>query len=229
MKSRFVFAASASSSGFASRSGSALASGLTKTKPCQVSIATGIRPSSFRGKSNSRPHRGAERRRAVELVGPAVVAALQGAAVAVLERDRVGAMPADVDEAVQLAVHVAGDHDGHVARLRDDVVAGARELLLGPDERPGAPEDALELEGVHRGVGVPARRDRPALGEGLVDAAELEVGLVDRAHGAPFGGDQPSDRARAGRAAGAGAPSPSMLVRNHSRVKLRIAQSRSSI
>ena len=105
-----------------------------------------------------------------------MVAALQQLAAAVLHRDRVGAVAADVDEAVQLSLGVARDHHGRAARIADDVIARRGELGLGAEQRPAAREDPLVLELGHVRIGVPARRQRPAVVEcvcGLVEAKSV--------------------------------------------------------
>ena len=119
-------------------------------------------------------HAGRVLQLAVERVGPAVIAALQQLATAVGERHGVRTVAADVDEAVQLALGVPRHHHGHAARGADHVVAGRGELGLGAEQRPAAREDPLVLELGHRGIGVPARRQRPAVLERVGDLVEAE-------------------------------------------------------
>ena len=111
---------------------------------------------------------------AVERVRPAVVAALQKLAATVLHRHRMRAVPADVDEAVELALGVARDHDGHAARAADHVVAHRGELGLGAEQRPAVREDPLILELGHVRIGVPAGRQRPATIECLCDLVQAK-------------------------------------------------------
>ena len=111
---------------------------------------------------------------AVEGVRPAVVAALQELATAILQRDGMRAVTADVDEAVELPVGIARHHHGHAPRVADHVVAGRGEPGLGAEQRPAVAEDPLELELGHVGIGVPAGRQRPAVVECLCDLVEAE-------------------------------------------------------
>ena len=111
---------------------------------------------------------------AVERVGPAVVAALQQLAAAVLHRHRVRAVPADVDEAVQLPLGVARDQHRHAPRAADHVVARRGQPGLGAEQRPAVREDPLVLELGHLRIGVPAGRQRPALVECLSDLVEAK-------------------------------------------------------
>ena len=107
--------------------------------------------------------------RAVELVRPRVVRALQRLAAAAAARDRVRAVAADVDEAAQDALAVAGDDDRDVARLGRHERAGRRDLLRRAAVLPGAGEDALALERRDAGIGVPRRGQRPALLERVLE------------------------------------------------------------
>jgi hypothetical protein len=89
-----------------------------------------------------------------------VVAALQHGALALAVRDRTGAVAADVRERAQLAVIAADDEERLVGDLRGEVAARLRDLLRAPDELPGLGEDRPLLGLEHRGVEVPARRQR---------------------------------------------------------------------
>jgi hypothetical protein len=105
-----------------------------------------------------------------------VVAALQQLAATVLQRHRVGAVPAHVDEAVQLPFGVARDQHGYAPRGADHVVARRGQLGLGAEQRPAVREDPLILELGHVRIRVPAGRQRPAVIEclrGLVEAKSV--------------------------------------------------------
>ena len=119
---------------------------------------------------------------AVERVRPAVVAALQELAAAVLHRHRVRAVAADVDEAVQLALGVARDDaPGTRPDLADHVVARRGELGLGAEQRPAAREDLARCSSsATLGIGIPAGRQRPAVVEGLGGLVEAEARLLGR-------------------------------------------------
>ncbi len=103
-----------------------------------------------------------------------MVAALQQLAAAILHRHRVRAVPADIDEAVQLALGVPRHDDRHATRLADHVVARRGELRLGTEQRPAVGEDPLVLELRHGGIGVPAGRQRPTVVECLCDLVEAQ-------------------------------------------------------
>jgi hypothetical protein len=102
----------------------------------------------------------------VEPVGPGVVAALQRLAVAAsLDEDR-AAVPADVEEGVQLSGAVVGDDHGYVADPAGEVVAGRGHVIGRPCVLPGMTEDALLLSAQQLGLGVPAPRQRRLRGSG---------------------------------------------------------------
>ena len=89
-----------------------------------------------------------------------MIATLKDLSVAVLDRDRVGAMAADVHERVQLALEVAGHHDRNLPDLTDEVIAWVRELCEAAGVLPGPSEDLLDLERVDVGVRIPPGRER---------------------------------------------------------------------
>ena len=111
---------------------------------------------------------------AVERIRPAVIAALQQLAATVGHRHGVRPVATDVDEAVELALGVARDHDGHATRVADHVVARLGQLGLGAEQRPAVREDPLVLEFGHRWIGVPAGRQRPAVVESVRDLVEAK-------------------------------------------------------
>ena len=105
--------------------------------------------------------------RAVQRVGPAVVAAAQRLRrQAVALRQRTGAMAADVVEDADLAVGAAhGDHR-QAGEIADDVVAGVLQLAHVREELPAAIEDQRAVERDRRGVGVVARGNAVAWSSG---------------------------------------------------------------
>ena len=89
-----------------------------------------------------------------------MVRALEGRTVAAPLRDERAAVAADVQQRVQLAGAVAGDHDRHVADAAGEEVAGLRGMLGGASVLPAAAEDPLLLPSQQLRVGVPAPRKR---------------------------------------------------------------------
>ena len=138
-----------------SASGGASRSGLTKTNR-----APGVDLDRAQAESVARevrlalgPRRGAER--AVEPVRPRVVGALERLAPPGPADDRVAAVPADVDEGVQVAVAAAGDDDRDVAGGRGEVRAALGHLAGVVGVLPRATEDPFLLEPEDLCVGVP--------------------------------------------------------------------------
>src|SRR5581483_9613109 len=100
--------------------------------------------------------------RPVEPVCPGVVRALERLAAARALGDDVATVPADVDEAAQLAVRRARDDDRNVPGHRREVAPGLRDLLRGPRVLPRPLEDPGALEREDRRIRVPRRRQRRA-------------------------------------------------------------------
>src|SRR5206468_9433554 len=94
--------------------------------------------------------------RPVEVVGPGVVGALQGLPPALALADERAAVPADVDEAAQLAVAPAHDDDRQLAGVCGEERARLGDLVCAARVLPEAREDSLLLEPEHRRVRVPA-------------------------------------------------------------------------
>ena len=69
-------------------------------------------------------------------------------------------MAADVQQRVQLALAVAGDHDGHVADAAGEEVAGLGRVLDGAGVLPAMAKDPLLFPPQQLRVGVPAPRKR---------------------------------------------------------------------
>jgi hypothetical protein len=101
--------------------------------------------------------RGAQR--AVERVGPAVIAAAQRLRrQAVALRERTGTMSADVVEDADFAIGTThGDHR-QAGEVADHVVAGVLQLAHVRKELPTAVEDQATVGRRHRRVGVVVRR-----------------------------------------------------------------------
>ena len=93
--------------------------------------------------------------RALLIVGPAVVGAADGSAIAVPVLQQLGAaMPARIDEGADLAV-LAADHDQRDADQGEgEIVSGIFHLAFVPDIDPGDAEDPLKLELKERGIGI---------------------------------------------------------------------------
>ena len=130
---------------------------------------------------------------AVEAVGPAVVAAHQGLAVARAARDRAGAVAADVREGVDRAVLGAGDDERLVRHGAGEVVARKAHLLGVADELPGLREDPVLLEREHPRIAVPGRGDRRRERKVL-----LEIEVRDRQARLLLRGPGPCGRRRRG-------------------------------
>ena len=138
---------------------------MTKTNGPHVSTRTGISPKSSLRNPSVSSISGAARSAAVQPVRPAVVAALEGLAVALRQRDLAGPVAADVVEAAQLAVEAVGDHDRLVEHGHRHEVADALELIGPGHELPGAAEDPLLLELEDVGIEVVALRNRRGAAE----------------------------------------------------------------
>ena len=93
-------------------------------------------------------HAGGAVERAIELVRPAVVAALQGAALAAPLRDQGAAVAADVRKAAQRAVVIARDHDREAAELAGSERPGLDHVGGRTDVLPAEAQDrrAVALE-----------------------------------------------------------------------------------
>ena len=153
---------------------------------------------------------------AVETVGPAVVAALQGVALPASLGDGAGAVQAHVVECAQRVV-IAEHDDGIVADGGGEVLAVLRHLLAATDELPGVREDPLALQlQIHRIV-VEPRRDGGGARDVRIERedeghAPSYARRVDPqpAHRRPRGGAKARDERPRGRLPGveAGPPSP---------------------
>jgi len=96
---------------------------------------------------------------AAEVVGPAVVAAHQALCLAATVGNRSGAMPADVEKAMDRAA-VVGEQQRLVAEPGREVIAGIRQLADMTDDLPRACEDALALGLQAGGIDVELGRRR---------------------------------------------------------------------
>ena len=139
-------------------------SGLTKTNGPQVSTSDGDEAEAFPVEAGLavRPRRTSQR--AVEVVRPRVVRALQRLALARAVAEEGAAMPADVDERAQLTVTVADEDDGHIAGAARDERARLAQLAGVAGVLPGLPEDPLLLEAGYRRIDVPVPGDRLVAG-----------------------------------------------------------------
>ena len=147
--------------------------------------------------------------RAVEVVRPRVVGALQRRARPLAVEDRVAAVAADVDERAQLAVAAADDHERHRAGVDAQEAAGLGDLVGAAGVVPAAPEDQLLLAREQLRVGVPARGEAvpgaQAVGHrvepgGIVQDAHRRGTLPGRTARAQGGGlrSRPAPRGRRG-------------------------------
>ncbi len=84
---------------------------------------------------------------AVEMIGPAVIAALEfvGVALVVGDHER-AAMGALIMNDADLAVGVAHQHDGLAADEAAEIVAGILHLAFVADIDPGGAENALQFQ-----------------------------------------------------------------------------------
>ena len=119
--------------------------------------------------------------RAVEVVRPRVVGALQRRAAARAGEHGMAAVAADVHERAQHAVVAAHHEQRHGTGVGGQVAAGRGDLVRPPRVLPAAPEDALLLAGEDLRVGVPARGQAVPGAEPVGDGVE-GGGIVDDAH-----------------------------------------------
>ena len=118
--------------------------------------------------------------RAVEVVGPGVVGALErGAAPAALEHV-VAAVAADVDERAEDAVRAAHDRERDGPGGDGDERAGLGDLVGAAGVLPAAPEDQLLLARQGVRVGVPPGGEGASGVEAVADG--LQLGIVQRGH-----------------------------------------------
>jgi|GEM_PF-6916250 len=115
---------------------------------------------------------------AVEVVGPAVVGALDALApqaVGPLREELGGAMAAHVVEGAQLPGLVAADDDGASGHLHHEDLAGLGHLGKAADGHPGPGEDPFPLKGEEFVGGIGLREE----GDGVVDGCPGgRVGLL---------------------------------------------------
>ena len=101
---------------------------------------------------------------AIEMIGPAVIAALEFLGVAlVIGNDQRAAMGALIVNDADLAFGVAHQHDRLAADEGAEIVAGVFHLAFVADIDPGSAENALQLELENRRIGV----DLPVHAAGL--------------------------------------------------------------
>src|SRR5205085_9920216 len=99
--------------------------------------------------------------RAVEVVRPRVVVALdRSAGAAALQQDRT-AVPADIDERAQLAVLVPRHEDRHTPRIGGEERSRLRNLLGAASVLPRAREDPRTIATQQLLSGVPGAWKRP--------------------------------------------------------------------
>ena len=122
-------------------SGSASVSGLTNTNGPQASTETGTSPSAVVSNPGSRSARGAFRSDAVEAVRPRVVGALDRLAPRITVAEDGAAVPADVDEAAELAVPGTRQDDRERARAGRRQLPGLGDLVEAGGVLPRAGED----------------------------------------------------------------------------------------
>ena len=117
--------------------------------------------------------------RAVEAVGPAVVAAHQAPAAPVLFHHRVAPVPACVDEAAQRPVVAAHDDHRDPADIAGHGVAGPGEPGERREELPAPAKDRIELEVEDGGVGVGVDGQAQEIVGPVLDVAPVEPELLD--------------------------------------------------
>ena len=119
--------------------------------------------------------------RAVEVVRPRVVGALQRRAASRPGEHGMAAVAADVDERAQHAVAAAHDEERHGAGVGGQEGARLGDLVRAPRVLPAAPEDALLLAREDLRVGVPARGQAVPGAQPVGDGVQPER-VVDDAH-----------------------------------------------
>ena len=117
--------------------------------------------------------------RAVEAVGPAVVAARQAPAASVLLHHRVTPVPACVDEAAQRPVVATHDDHRDPAHVAGHGVAGLGEPGERREELPAPVEDRIELELEHGGVEVGVDGQTQEIVGPVLDVAPVEPEPLD--------------------------------------------------
>ena len=127
-------------------SGGASRSGLTNTNGPQVSTWSGTSPSPSRRKPGSPVRPRSAPQRAVELVGPRVVSALQCLPPALALAEDRAAMTADVDERAQHTLAVADEDDRNVSHARRGVRPRLGNLPCVARVLPEPAEDPVLLE-----------------------------------------------------------------------------------
>ena len=101
--------------------------------------------------------------RAVEVVGPAVIVALQRLAIAgAFEHDLAPAMTAYVGERADRAARITNDHDRQIAQIRREEIADATDLRGMSDVLPRAMKDSFLLSLKDGVIDVPSRGQRIA-------------------------------------------------------------------
>lgn len=81
-------------------------------------------------------------------------------AIARLHHDRVPAMPADVDEAVDFAVIVARQYDRNAGNVADIDIARFREIAAVCCKVPRATMNSVSFNGEDFRIGIPTRRQQ---------------------------------------------------------------------
>ena len=117
--------------------------------------------------------------RAVEAVGPAVVAARQAPAASVLLHHRVTPVPARVDEAAQRPVVATHDDHRYPADVAGHGVAGNGEPGQRREELPAPGEDRIELELEHGGVEVGVDGQTQEIVGPVLDVTPVEPETLD--------------------------------------------------
>ena len=97
----------------------------------------------------------------VEVVAPPVVVTLEDLPVARLHHHRMATVPADVDEAAELAGPIAHEDDRYAGDLPQELVTRLGQVADMGDVVPGTAMDAIDLPAVQGRVGVPVGRERP--------------------------------------------------------------------
>ena len=110
--------------------------------------------------------------RAIETIGPAVVTTHQSGTIAGGSYNLITAMPAYIDETMQLPVFASSDNNGDLTRLTDNHIAALGELLDRREVLPATGKDGFELELVNLRLVVEPERGR-----------ELHRGGRPRPHG----------------------------------------------
>ena len=142
--------------------GSAFGSRLTKIRLNHCSARTGA-SAKWSGREVSLAlELGSADQRAVQPVGPTVVAAAEELAGTAAFSGRSGAMAANIVKTAQLATGAAHQQQGLAVKFGGEEIARIRQLMAMAYHLPGLAEDLLVLQCQDRRIGIKRSRKRPS-------------------------------------------------------------------